>query len=442
MSEVVADEPKPKKRGWLKWVILLIILIVAGAVGYHYWVNASKYESTDNAQVEADVVPISAEVSARITAIHVEDNQQVKKGQLLLELERTDYANKLAQAQATLKSAQQRMRAAEAQLALTQRQAAASVAEESSGVQVAQANVATAASGVDAARERLRQAQAGINAAQANVGRTRSGVTVAQAEYNRISRDVQRYQQLYSKEEISRQQYEAILTQQRQAAARVQAARDEVAAAQAQYEQSRAVAGQASEAIEQSQAQVAEAQSRVGEAEAQLQTAQTGPEKVAVAAAQVKVVAADVAQARTAVEQAEKDLARTKIYAPSDGVVTKRSAQVGALANKGAQLLALVVQPKPWVIANFKETQMEHIRPGTPAEISVDTYPGKVFPAHVQSIQPGTGARFSLLPPENASGSFVKVVQRIPVRIELDQPPPEDLPLVPGMSVEARVRVQ
>lgn len=446
MSEVAAgpganDEPK-KKGSPIKWVVLLIVLALCGAAGYHYWANSGKYESTDNAQIEGDVVPISAEVSARIIRIHVTDNQRVKKGQLLLELERTDYANRLAQAEATLKSAQQRRAAAQAQLALTERQASAAVAEENSSIQVAEANVVTVASGVDAARDRLRQAQAGVQAAQANIGRARSGVTVAQAELNRISRDVQRYQQLYNKEEISRQQYEAIVTQQRQAAARVEAARDEVRGAQAQFEQSRAVVSQAAEAIEQSQAQVAESRSRVGEARAQLQSAETGPEKVAVAAAQVRVVAAEIAQARTAVEQAQKDLARTKIYAPSEGIVTKRSAQLGGLANKGTSLMALVVQPKPWVVANFKETQMERIRPGVAAEISVDTYPGKTFPAHVQSVQPGTGARFSLLPPENAGGSFVKVVQRIPVRIELDNPPPADMPLVPGMSVEARVRVR
>lgn len=423
------------------WVAVLIILLLVLVVGGYVWSTRPRVETTDNAQVEADVVPISSEVAGRIVGLHVQDNERVKKGQLLVEIERVDYSAKVEQARTAVNSALQRQAAAQAQLELTRRQARAALQEQASGVQVAQANVATAATGIEAARERYAEAAAGIQAAQANVGRARSGVTVAQAELTRVSRDVQRYRQLYSKEEISRQQYEAILTQQAQAQARLQAARREVDAAQAQVQQSRAGAGQASEGIGQTRAALEESRSRVGEAQARLESARTGPERVAVAAAQVKVVQAEVAQARAALQLAEQDLKRTKIYAPSDGVVTKRSAQMGALAGRGVPLLALVVQPRPWVVANFKETQMEHIRPGTRAEVSIDTYPGKVFQGHVESVQAGTGARFSLLPPENAAGSFVKVVQRIPVRIVLDQLPAET-PLVPGMSAEVAVRIQ
>ena len=427
-----------RKRSFT-WVILVLILLVAAAVLHHVWLLSKLSVSTDNAQVDGDVISISAEVPGRIVEVDTNDNERVKEGQVLVKLDASDYQARLTQAEKALRSAQEREAAARAQLQLTQRQAQAAIGEESSGVDLAQSGVTTAASGVGAARQRLLQAQAATRAARANLARSRTSVDLALAEQRRIQDDLQRYRALYSKDEISRQQLEAIQTQSRQAQSRVEAARREVQASQAQVSQSLASEGQASEGIQVSLAQVGEAESRVGEAQSRLVSAQAAPDKIAVAAAQVKVIQAEIEQTRASIVLARKNLERTTIRAPHDGVVSKRSAQVGAFAQQGSPLLALVIQSSPWVTANFKETQMTRVRPGLKAEISVDSYPGRTFPGRVDSIQAGTGARFSLLPPENASGSYVKVVQRIPVKIVIEGEVPAETPLVPGMSVQARV---
>lgn len=423
----------------LTWGILLLLLLVAAAVAHHAWQISKLSESTDNAQVEGDVVPLSAEVSGKVVEVAVSDNQVVKAGDLLVRIDPSDYQNHLEQAEKALVSAQQRERAARAQLLLTQRTAQALLGEQASGVEAAEAVVSTASSSVAVARQRLAQAQAGAEAARANLARTRTSVDLSRSEYRRVHDDLKRYQALYAKEEISRQQLEAIATQDEQARTRVVAAQREVQAAQASVWQAQAGVGQAQDAIETSLAQVSEAQSRVGEAESRFVSAQSAPDKIAVAEAQVKVAQADIEQAKVAVVQAKKDLERTSLRSPRDGVVSKKSAQVGAFTQRGTPLMALVSKENNWVVANFKETQMGHVRVGLKAEVSVDSYPGKVFAGHVESLQAGTGARFSLLPPENASGSYVKVVQRIPVKIVLDQAPSEDTPLLPGMSVVARV---
>lgn len=423
----------------LTWSLVLVVLLVSIAVIQHVWALSLRSETTDNAQVEGDVVVISSEVSGRFLEVGVLDNQRVSAGQLLARIDSTDYQAHLTQADKALRSAQQREAAARAQLQLTQRQAQASLGEQESGVQLARAGVETASTGVESARQQLLQAQAGTQASRANLARSRTSVDLARAEQKRVDDDVVRYRALYAKDEVSRQQLDAIETQSRQARSRVEAARREVEAAQAQVDQARAAQGQASEAILTRQAQVAEAESRVGEAQSRLVSAQSAPEKIAVAVAQVRVARADVEQAQASLLLAREELERTKIVAPCAGVVSKRSAQVGAYAQKGSPLLSLVVQDHLWVVANFKETQLAKMRPGLKVEIKVDSYPGKIFAGHVESLQAGTGARFSLLPPENASGSYVKVVQRVPVKIVLDQASSEDTPLVPGMSVVARV---
>lgn len=425
------------KKGMTWGIILLVVVLVAG-LGYHFWQKSKESVSTDDAYVEGDVITISAEVPGRITEVAVKDNQRVKKGDLLVRIESTDYDSKLAQAERNLRSAEQKALAARADYELTRVQAESSVSEEVSGVQVAQAGVDTANSNVGQAQQRYQQALAAKRTTLANLGKMRTEVDVAQAEWKRLQNDALRYRALYSKDEISRQQLEAIETQNRQAQARLEAAQRQVQASFSQVGEANASIGQASEAISTSQAQVEEARSRVGQANSRLVSAQAAPNKIAVAMAQVKVAQADVDRAQVDVSLAKKDVERTTVRAQRDGIVSKRSAQMGAYVQKGSPLMAMV-DPDIWVLANYKETQMEHVRPGMKVEVDVDTYPGKVFHAHVDSIQAGTGSRFSLLPPENASGSFVKVVQRIPVKLVLDDQPSKETPLVPGMSVVSRV---
>lgn len=426
------------KKG-LTWGIIIVLVLLAGGLGYHFWQKSKQSVSTDDAYVEGDVITVSAEVPGRIVDVAVKDNQRVKKGDLLVRIESADYDSKLAQAERNLHSAEQKALAARADYELTRVQAESSVGEEVSGVQLAQAGVDTASSNVGQARQRYQQALAAKRTTLANLEKIRTEVDVAQAERKRLQNDALRYRALYAKDEISRQQLESIETQNRQAQARVQAAERQVQASFSQVGEANAAIGQASEAISTSQAQVEEARSRVGQANSRLVSAQAAPNKIAVAMAQVKVAQAEVDRARVDVSLAKKDVERTTVRAQRDGVVSKRAAQVGAYVQKGSPLLALVAAQDLWILANFKETQMERVRPGMSAEIDVDTYPGKVFHAHVDSVQAGTGSRFSLLPPENASGSFVKVVQRIPVKLVIDDEPSKETPLVPGMSVVSRV---
>lgn len=429
------------KKG-LTWGIVLVVLLLAVTISYQLWQESKKSQSTDDAYVEGDVITISSELPGRITEVGVKDNQKVKKGDLLVRIENDDYQSRLAQAERNLHSAQQKALAARADYELTRVQAESMVGEEASGVQLAQSGVDTANSNVQQARQRYRQAEAARRTTLANLQKVRTEVDVAVAEQQRIQSDVKRYRALYSKDEISRQQLESIETQSRQARAKVEAALRQVQASSSQVGEAQASIGQASEAISTSQAQVEEARSRVGQAQSRLVSAEAAPNKIAVAMAQVKVAQSEVERARVDVTLAKKDVERTTVRAQRDGMVSKRSAQVGAYVQKGTPLMALVAQQNVWFLANYKETQMEKIRPGLKVEVDVDTYPGKVFHGHVDSIQAGTGSRFSLLPPENASGSFVKVVQRIPVKIVLDDEPSPDTPLIPGMSVVCRVLIQ
>ena len=194
-------------------------------------------------------------------------------------------------------------------------------------------------------------------------------------------------------------------------------------------------------ASQQAQAQVKQTQAEVGGARAKLKEAGAAPQQVAVSQAQAGTAGGDVQQSQAAVDEAELELSYAKIYAPSDGRITRKTVQEGAYVQVGEALLAIVPDDL-WVTANFKETQLNDVRPGQPVEISVDAFPGKIFNAHVDSIQRGSGSRFSLLPPENASGNYVKVVQRVPVKIVFDQPPDPNYPLGPGMSVVPEVRVK
>ncbi|MBN9415226.1 hypothetical protein ABS71_05810 [bacterium SCN 62-11] len=423
----------------LVWGLGSLLLLGGALAGYHYWSESQKSVSTDDAYVEADVIAISPEVPGRILRLHVKDNQPVKQGDLLVSIEPDDYHSRLAQAERSLKAAQQKALAARADFELTRVQAESSISEESAGVDVSQAAVETAQSNVSQARQRHLQSQAARRTSLANLRRLRSEVDVTVAERKRLENDALRYRALYAKDEISRQQLEQTETQLRQAQAKVQSAERQVQASFAEVARANASIGEAAEAIRTNQAQVSEAESKVGQARSKLASAQSAPQRIAAAFAQVRVAEAEVERARVDVSLARKDVERASIRAPRAGVVSKRSAQIGAYVQKGSPLLSLVAHQDLWVQANYKETQMERFRPGLKAEFEVDTYPGKVFHGHLDSLQAGTGSRFSTLPPENASGSFVKVVQRIPVKIVLDDQPSAQTPLIPGMSVVTRV---
>jgi membrane fusion protein (multidrug efflux system) len=345
----------------------------------------SPWESTDDAFLESRVTEVAPKVSGLVTGVYVRDNERVPAGRLLVEVDPRDWQDKVDRAQAGLALAQARRAGAQEHLRSAQITTAA-------GKSQAQAEV-----------ERARQALAQAEAEAA----------VAEAQRLRMAAEFERYQKLDARA-ISPQQLDLV--------------RRNAEAAQAQ--------------VEASKTRVAAFRAAIAVAEAELASKEAGPFQVAEQAAEVRRATAEEAEARAVLAQAELDLSHTKVIAPVEGRVTRRSVETGNYVVPGQALLALV-QPELWVVANFKETQLTRMRPGQPARIAIDARPGRWYPAHVDSIQAGSGARFSLLPPENATGNFVKIVQRVPVKIVLDSVPDALLGSVgPGMSVEAEVRIR
>jgi membrane fusion protein (multidrug efflux system) len=280
-----------------------------------------------------------------------------------------------------------------------------------------------------------------VTTAQANLAQMQAQVVAAQAEATRAAADVSRYQALYAKDEVSKQQLDQAVATANTARAELEAAHQRVAAAEARVNEARSAKSAATQTAQQAQTQIGGAQAGVNEALGRLAQANTAPQSVAVSEAQAATAGATTEQLRAQVAQAELELSYTKIYAPETGRVTRKSVEEGALVQVGQPLMA-IVPGDVWVTANFKESQIGRMAPGQSVEISVDAYPDKTFKGHVDSIQAGTGARFSLIPPENATGNYVKVVQRVPVKIVFDEPPDPKHMLAPGMSVVPEVKVK
>jgi membrane fusion protein (multidrug efflux system) len=266
-------------------------------------------------------------------------------------------------------------------------------------------------------------------------------VLAAEAEATRAKADVDRYQVLFAKDEISKQQLDQAVATADKASAQLDSARQRVVAANAQVNEARSAQAAAVETARQGQTQIGGAEAGVSEALGRLAQANTAPQQLAVSEAQSDTAGATTEQLRAKVDQAELELSYTKIYASEAGRVTRKAVEEGALIQIGEPLLA-IVPGNVWVTANFKESQIGRMIPGQTVDISVDAYPGKVFRGHVDSIQAGTGARFSLIPPENATGNYVKVVQRVPVKIVFDETPDPQHMLAPGMSVVPEVAVK
>jgi len=440
----VKDTPAPASVGWKRRLLFAVIGIVflAGVViGIRYWLHSRLYESTDDAFIEGHATQVSPKVSGYVKRIYITDNQQVKAGDLLVEIDPRDYEVRLAQARAALSAATARSKAARAGLNLTRVTAGAGVEQASAGVEAARSGVAQAHAAASAAEGRVNQLSAAIGTAEANVAQAQAQVVAAQAEAVRARADAVRNQSLFNEDVVSGQELERTTAVAATADAQLEAARRRVAAAEAQVGEARAAHGAAADQYRQSLSQITGTQAQVGQATGRLSEANSAPQQVAVKQSEVETTSAEIEQAETAVRQAELDLSYTKIYAPEDGRITRKSVELGALLQPG-QALFVLVPAEMWVLANFKETQLSRMRPGQPVEIRLDTYPDKIFRGHVDSFQTGTGSRFSLLPPENATGNYVKVVQRLPVKIVFDEQPDSEHLIAPGMSVEPGVKVR
>lgn len=415
-----AAEPAParkeRSRSYFRrhpratWGLLAILLIlVAGGLWMrHYYFGR---ESTDDAQIDGYITPISAKVGGAVAAVNVVDNQYVEAGTVLVQIDPRDYQVSVDRAQADLAQAEAAARAAATGVPITSTATASRLTTAQAGVGAAQAGQAAAEKEVPAAQAQLGSAEARLREAEAHS-------TLAQ-------QNLARMKQLISRDEVSRQQYDAAVADANAAAATVAAARAAVA--------------QAEQGVPVAESRVAQAKAGLEQARAGVQAAGTAPEEVASTRAQAGSAQARVQQMRAALAQAQLNLQYTTIRAPEKGWISKRNVDVGQVVAAGQPLMALVLIEDIWVTANYKETQLKNIRLGQPATISVDAYGGREYRGRVDSIAPATGARFSLLPPENATGNYVKVVQRVPVKIVIERSQDPQRLLRPGMSVGATV---
>jgi len=394
-------------------VLVLIVILLAAGAGVWYWATSGR-ESTDDAQVDARVTQIAARIPGTVARVAISDNQLVEAGAVLVELDPRDYQVALDKARAELADAEANALAAQSSIPIASTSAASGVTTARGGVLQAQSGIAAAEKEIEAARARLVSAQARLREAEANATKS--------------ARDVERLRGLLAKDEISQQQFDATTAAAEAQKAAVDSARSQAAEAEA--------------GIRVAESRLMQARAGADQAHAELQTAQTGPSQVAATRARAAAAEARVMQARATLAQAELHLQYTTVKAPARGIVSKKGVNVGQVVQGGQPLLALVQIDDVWITANFKETQLKNMRPGQRATIDVDAYGGREYKGKVDSLAGATGARFSLLPPENATGNFVKVVQRVPVKIVLDAGQDPEHLLRPGMSVTPTVHVK
>jgi membrane fusion protein, multidrug efflux system len=403
-------------------VALLGVVVIVGAIwGVQAWRHWSRHVSTDDAFVEAHVSPVSARVRGTVVEVLVRDNQDVPAGAPLVRLDARDLEVKVQQARAALATADSRLRMAAAGVPMTDESTRSQVA-------LAEATTAKAGLGIDSARRVLDERRGRLLARRAAVQVAEADVTARQADLERARLDRGRAQALHERTLIARQEFDYADIALKTATAALEASRQRLDAARAEVAQAEAE-------LASQEVAVAQAGRQREEAEATLRDARSRRGEVTVRSAEAASAEAQRAEAAAALREAELNLEYTTVTAPIAGRVTRRTVEVGQVVQPGQPLLAVVDVGTVWVVANYKETQLTHVRPGQRATIEVDTHPGLVLRARVDSIQSGTGSRFTLLPPENASGNFVKVVQRIPVKLVLEPGQNGHALLVPGMSV-------
>ena len=401
-AEADADEeaasPQPRYRRKII-VAVVIVVVVLAAVGI--WWRSTYSESTDDAQVNGHLIQVSSRISGQVLKVDVDENQLVKAGDVIAELDPSDYQVAVEKAEAALASAQANAAAADVNVPIT---------SVNTG-----ANLSSAGANLSGSRASVEQSQQQLDAARARVSQAKANSTKAQA-------DLERYKPLVEKDVISKQQFDAAV-----------AAAD---ASKAALNDARATERAAEEGVK-------VAREREMQAGAQLKFAQTAPQQVAAQSARARQALAQVAQAQAELDQAKLNLSYTKIVAPEAGIITRKSVEINQNLAPGQNLLTLVSLEGLWVTANFKETQLKHMAAGQAVAIEVDST-GKTYRGKITQIGGATGSVLSLFPPENATGNYVKVVQRVPVRIDFTDLASEDSghALRPGLSVEPKVRVK
>jgi membrane fusion protein, multidrug efflux system len=402
--EPAASQPKRSAGAAMKhyrkalFIAALVVLVVGGTTG---WMYLSSYESTDDAQVDGHLHPISARISGTVLRVNpdVQDSHFVQAGTVLAEIDPADFQAERDRAQAEYERLQAGSVAAEKDIAVT--------SSGSNGrLELARAAINEAEDSVASERAALQAAEARLAGAEAN--------------FTRAEADRQRYEKLLAKREISQSEYDRVATEASTDREAVTAGRADTLAAQKQ---------------------IAQAQSRLAERKADLLGAGSAPQQIASSRAKAAAAVSDAMRARAQLTTAQLNLGYTKIIAPVSGIIGRKTVEAGQRVQPGQQLLTIIPVDDLWITANFKETQLQRMKPGQSVTIRADAS-GRDYRGHIDSLGGATGSRFSLLPPENATGNYVKVVQRVPVRIVLEQGENNDHRLRPGMSVEPKVRLR
>lgn len=380
-------------------IALAIAIIVLLAVGFFVYRYVTSYESTDDAQVDGHINSISARITGHVIKLNVDDNQYVQAGTVLVEIDPADYQVAYDHAKADFEDAQAAAQAAGVNVPVTD-------VNTSSQVSVSQADVTSSRAGIQVAQQQFEAAKAQLQEAEANNVKAQN--------------DLVRYKQLVDKQEISQQQYDQATAAAKASAATVEAARASADAAQQQ---------------------VTQAQGKLAQAEANWRYANTAPKQMEITRARAAAALAQAQQKKADLEQAQLNLQYTKIVAPVNGIVSNRTVEVGQNVSPGQELMKVINLDDIWITANFKETQLHDMKVGQRVTVDVDSN-GRTYKGKVDSVAGASGARFSLLPPENATGNYVKVVQRIPVKLVLDPGSNNDHQLRPGMSVEPKVWIK
>jgi membrane fusion protein (multidrug efflux system) len=410
-EEFLLDEPpkglkNPKLRRLLVLGGSVLLLALTGLLAYYH-----NRESTDDAQVDGHITPVASKIYGRVSEVLVDDNEPVKAGQVLVKIDPRDYQASLNQAKAALALAESDAASAGVDVPRTRENVASGTSNAGAQLTGAEADLERAQVTYDQART------SDLAFAQANIEKSKANAELAQA-------DLARYKPLLDKGEISKQLYDAAKANADATASSLRADQEKLA--------------QAKRAVDIAKAQLLAARARVGQAQAGVAAAHADVRQISMRTSDAQGKAAKVQQARAVLQAAELNLDYTEIVAPVDGVSTHKQVEPGQIVQQGQGLLVVVPLQNVWVTANFKETQLRKMKPGQKAYVHVDTY-GKTFTGHLDSIAGATGAVLSLLPPENATGNYVKVVQRIPVKIVLDPIPPDQAVLRPGMNVDATI---
>lgn len=408
-----SQAPRKKSKTLVRVIVLAIALAAVAAGSFYAWRYFSAYESTDDAQVDGNINAISARINGYVVNVPVDNERYVKAGEVLARIDPKDYEVALAQAEADLAAAEASFQSSRTDVPVITTTTSSQLTSARSGKVDAVAALAGAQRQLSAAKERLITAQANVREAEAT--------------YKKNADDVVRYKKLVDKDEISEQIYDTTVNIANSTKATVDARRAAVA--------------EAEDNVRVAQAAIDQSGARIAQADASIQAALTAPQQVAISQARARTSQAQVLEKRAAVDQARLNLSYCTIVAPVNGIVEKKSVQVGSNVSPGQELMAVIPLDDIWVTADFKEAQLRHMKAGQRVTFSVDAY-DREYTGRVTGIGGASGSLLSLLPPENATGNFVKVVQRLPVRIDIDPNQNRDHRLRPGMSVEPKVYVR